>query len=72
MERMYKSEITANLSLVPTTAKPLWMEPVVVRKTTPESSKKTTVPIRTQRRTYGVLAIMRRHPLLFQWLNRKH
>lgn len=56
-ERLIRSEFTANLSLVPTTAKPLWMEPA---------------PIRTShRRTYGVLAIAQRHPRLFGWLNRK-
>lgn len=51
-----RSEFAANVSLIPTTRKPLWTEPA---------------PIRTYRKTYGVLAIAQRHPILFAWLTRK-
>lgn len=51
-----RSEFAANISLIPTTDKPQWMNPP---------------PIRTRRHTYGVLAIAQRHPRLFAWLNRK-
>jgi hypothetical protein len=49
-----RSEYAANLALTPTTKNPTWMQPA---------------PIRTVRKTYGVLAIAVRHPRLFSLLN---
>lgn len=50
-----RSEWLANVALTPTTDKPTWMQPA---------------PVRTHRRTYGVLSIVQRHPKLFAWLTR--
>jgi hypothetical protein len=50
-----RSEFAANIALTPTTTRPQWMQPA---------------PIRTHRKTYGVLAIVQRHPKLFAWLTR--
>lgn len=50
-----RSEFSANIALTPTTKNPTWRDPA---------------PIRC-RKTYGILAILRRHPLLFTLLTKK-